>query len=75
MVTLTNVGTILIAFTFAANAPVTQPSPDAGTVFVVYAGWDMNNGFTQATFGGTELACLEARSASELRKHFTLIMS
>ncbi|KAJ7920553.1 hypothetical protein B0H13DRAFT_1867468 [Mycena leptocephala] len=45
-------------------ASVVQPAPNAGTVFAVYPGWDMDNGALQTILNGTELACLQSCSSS-----------
>ncbi|KAJ7366104.1 hypothetical protein DFH08DRAFT_1071727 [Mycena albidolilacea] len=64
MLTLSTFATLFVSFTLAANAsPSAQLAPDVGGVFAVYPGWDMDNGGA-TTFGGTELACLQACSAS-----------
>ncbi|KAJ7867932.1 hypothetical protein B0H14DRAFT_3441572 [Mycena olivaceomarginata] len=63
MFTLSNLAFLVVSLSLAVNAaPLTQPSPDVGTVFTVYPGWDMNNGILTEIFGGTELACLQACS-------------
>ncbi|KAJ6452418.1 hypothetical protein C8R45DRAFT_1223475, partial [Mycena sanguinolenta] len=41
-----------------------DPVPDAGTIFAVYPGWDMNNGSLQTIFNGTESACLHSCASS-----------
>ncbi|KAJ7908639.1 hypothetical protein B0H13DRAFT_1878423 [Mycena leptocephala] len=43
-------------------APGVQPTPDAGTIFSVYPGWDMVNPGPTTTFGLTELACMQSCS-------------
>jgi hypothetical protein len=48
-------------------ASVVQPAPNAGTVFAVYPGWDMDNGALQTILNGTELACLQSCSSSGFR--------
>ncbi|KAJ6496307.1 hypothetical protein C8R45DRAFT_985550 [Mycena sanguinolenta] len=56
---------ILAAITIALPvAAMTPRSPDEGTVFAVYPGWDQNDGEGTLIQGGTEGACLAACSAS-----------
>ncbi|KAF8180547.1 hypothetical protein K438DRAFT_1938233 [Mycena galopus ATCC 62051] len=45
-------------------APGARPSPDLGTVFAVYPGWDMDNGTAETIFNGTESACLQSCAAN-----------
>jgi hypothetical protein len=67
MLTLSPFATLFASFALAANAsPSAQPATDVGGVFAVYPGWDMDNS-AATTFGGTELACLQACSASTFR--------
>ncbi|KAJ7859775.1 hypothetical protein B0H14DRAFT_622373 [Mycena olivaceomarginata] len=64
-VALLSLATALASFSFAGVANAVQPSPDAGTVFAVYPGWDMDNGALATIFSGTESACLQScRSSS-----------
>lgn len=66
MLTLSNLAALLASFVLAVNAsPGAQPSPDVGTIFAVYPGWDMDNGSILTTLGCTELACMQSCSASE----------
>ncbi|KAJ7868537.1 hypothetical protein B0H14DRAFT_3861460 [Mycena olivaceomarginata] len=66
MLTLSTLVTLFASVSLAVNAaPGAQPAPDIGAVFAVYPGWDMDNGNGGTTMlGGTELACLQACSAS-----------
>ncbi|KAJ7920313.1 hypothetical protein B0H13DRAFT_1867788 [Mycena leptocephala] len=45
-------------------APVGPPTPDLGTVFAIYPGWDMDNGSAQTILGGSEVQCMQACSSS-----------
>jgi hypothetical protein len=53
MLALSTVFALLASFSLAVNAaPGVQPSPDLGSVFSVYPGWDMNNGRTTSILVG-----------------------
>ncbi|KAF7369532.1 hypothetical protein MVEN_00283100 [Mycena venus] len=54
----------LAAFAVNVAASGVRPAPQAGTVFAVYPGWDMDNGALSTIFNGTELACLQSCSSS-----------
>ncbi|KAJ7223472.1 hypothetical protein GGX14DRAFT_387789 [Mycena pura] len=61
---LSSLVAVLVSFSLSAAVAV-GPTPDAvGNIFAVYPGWDMNNGGTPTIHGGSELACLQACSAS-----------
>ncbi|KAJ7662353.1 hypothetical protein B0H17DRAFT_1093576 [Mycena rosella] len=45
-------------------AAAVQPTPNIGTTFAVYPGWDMNNGEIARIMNETELQCLQACSAN-----------
>ncbi|KAJ6559605.1 hypothetical protein B0H19DRAFT_1260319 [Mycena capillaripes] len=65
MFTLSKPSVLLVAFAVAAHAATKiGPTPNAGTVFSVYPGWDMDNGAVSVLPGGTEQACLKACSLS-----------
>ncbi|KAJ7859816.1 hypothetical protein B0H14DRAFT_2576979 [Mycena olivaceomarginata] len=64
MLALSTVFALLTSFSLVVDAaPGVQPSPDLGSVFSVYPGWDMDNGGTTSIFGGTEIDCRKACSA------------
>ncbi|KAJ6592883.1 hypothetical protein B0H19DRAFT_1365184 [Mycena capillaripes] len=54
---------VFLVLTTSADVGV-QPSPDAGTIFAVYPGWDMDNGALQTILNGTEISCLESCRSS-----------
>ncbi|KAJ7465815.1 hypothetical protein B0H11DRAFT_2307817 [Mycena galericulata] len=63
---LTSLATLL-SLVFVANvnaAPGIKRAADAGTVFAVYPGWDMDNGTAANIVNGTESACLQSCAAS-----------
>ncbi|KAJ7842415.1 hypothetical protein B0H13DRAFT_1909839 [Mycena leptocephala] len=64
MLTHSKLIALLACLTLAVSAdPGVQPTPDAGTVFSVYPGWDMvNTSPATTTFGLTELACMQSCS-------------
>jgi hypothetical protein len=66
MFTLANLVPLLISFTLTVRAaPVgVGPTPDVGSVYAVYPGWDMDNGNNGQLNGGTEQGCLKACSTS-----------
>ncbi|KAF8143724.1 hypothetical protein K438DRAFT_1853180 [Mycena galopus ATCC 62051] len=57
MYSLSSLSILLASFVFMAKA---TPVPEAGTIFAVYPGWDMDNGSLQTIFNGTESACLHS---------------
>ncbi|KAJ7223476.1 hypothetical protein GGX14DRAFT_558051 [Mycena pura] len=62
---LSSLVAVLVSFSLsAAVAAVPPPDDTVGNIFAVYPGWDMNNGAASTTHGGSELACLQACSAS-----------
>ncbi|KAJ6526812.1 hypothetical protein B0H19DRAFT_1275647 [Mycena capillaripes] len=66
MLTLSNLAVFFASFVLAGHAmPSVQPAPDAGTVFAVYPGWDMDNGSYMIIHNGTELACMQSCRDSE----------
>ncbi|KAJ7833990.1 hypothetical protein B0H13DRAFT_2328872 [Mycena leptocephala] len=46
------------------DAEATVTTPDLGTAFSVYPGWDMDNGNSQKIINITELACMQLCSTS-----------
>ncbi|KAJ7328102.1 hypothetical protein DFH08DRAFT_331750 [Mycena albidolilacea] len=62
MLALSTVFALLASSLAVDAAPGVQPSPDLGSVFSVYPGWDMDNGGTTSIFGGTEIDCRKACS-------------
>ncbi|KAJ7836721.1 hypothetical protein B0H13DRAFT_1912924 [Mycena leptocephala] len=63
MLTHSKLIALLSYLTLAVSAaPGVQPTPDAGTIFSVYPGWDMVNPGPTTTFGLTELACMQSCS-------------
>ncbi|KAF7355886.1 hypothetical protein MVEN_00917300 [Mycena venus] len=64
MFTFCNLAILVTSLFLVVNAtPPVQPTPDLGTVFAVYPGWNMLNGGSSPVFGGTELQCIQACSA------------
>jgi hypothetical protein len=73
MLALSNLTALLVSFAFVVNAaPSVGPSPDLGSVYAVYPGWDMDNGGFQGILGGTEFACLQACHSSGFPERLVL---
>ncbi|KAJ7250112.1 hypothetical protein B0H12DRAFT_1234425 [Mycena haematopus] len=65
MLALSNLATLLVSFALATDASRNaKPTPDLGSSFAVYPGWDMDNGSSSTISNVTEQACMQACGAS-----------
>ncbi|KAF8214416.1 hypothetical protein K438DRAFT_1801364 [Mycena galopus ATCC 62051] len=74
MLALFNPASLLVAFAVAVKATAGNgTTPEIGTVFAVYPGWDMDNASLEATFGGTERARLTSCQTNSACVAYTYI--
>ncbi|KAJ6458974.1 hypothetical protein C8R45DRAFT_1109677 [Mycena sanguinolenta] len=74
MLALSNLASLLVAFAVAVKATAGNgATPEIGTVFAVYPGWDMENDSLEATFDGTERECLTSCQTNSACVAYTYI--